>query len=89
MSTTRERVMDAVLAYLGERLRNLGKPPGTLGASTDLFEAGVLDSVALTGLIAAAERAAGREIDFIDVDPDALGTVDGIVEQLSRAAEAR
>ena len=86
MSTLRERVAEAVDRYIGERLKGLGKPATALAASEDLFREGVLDSVALTGLIAAVEAAIEREIDFIDVDPDALGTRDSIVAELARAA---
>jgi acyl carrier protein len=85
----RERVADAVRRYLAERLAALGKPIDTLVTSADLFAAGVLDSLALAALIAAVERDAACEIDFIDVDPDALGTVDGIVGELSGAAAPR
>ena len=88
MSVLRERVADAVERYIAQRLRDLGKPPASLVSSSDLFRDGVLDSVALTGLIAAVEADTAREIDFIDVDPDALGTFDGIVAELTRAAEA-
>ena len=86
MSGVRERVADAVDRYISERLKRLGKSPAALASSEDLFGEGVLDSVALTGLIAAVESAIEREIDFIDVDPDALGTRDGIVAELARAA---
>ena len=82
----RDRVAAAVRDYITQRLAALGKPETAL-ASTDLFDEGVLDSVALTALIAAVESATGREIDFIDVDPDALGTVDGIVTELTRVTE--
>ena len=85
MSDVRQRVANAVDRYLAERLKNLGKAPAAV-QSNDLFREGILDSVALTGLIASVEAAIDREIDFIDVDPEALGTRDGIVEELARAA---
>jgi acyl carrier protein len=84
MSTLRDRVCASVDRYIDERLKALGKPAAL--PSQDLFREGVLDSVALTGLIAAVEAAIEREIDFIDVDPDALGTRDSIVDELTRAA---
>jgi acyl carrier protein len=87
MHTLREQVGRTVDEYLAARLVSLGKTRFALAADTDLFAGGVLDSVALTGLIAAVEKATGREIDFIDVDPDALGTSAGIVEELTRAIE--
>jgi acyl carrier protein len=86
MSGLRDCVADAVDRYISERLKHLGKSPAALSSSEDLFGEGVLDSVALTGLIAAVESAIEREIDFIDVDPEALGTRNGIVNELSRAA---
>lgn len=89
MSDLKQRVTSAVHDYMATRLGALGKPLDVIASSTDLFGEGVLDSVALTALIAAVEHATGREIDFIDVDPDALGTIDGIVEELTRALESR
>ena len=89
MSALRQQVTDAVQRYITARLIAVGKPASTLASSEDLIDEGVLDSVALTGLIAAVEHAIGREIDFIDIDPDTLGTVDGIVGELSRVIEAR
>ena len=82
----RDSVASAVQTYVTARLAALGKPAVAL-RSTDLFDDGVLDSVALTALIAAVESATGREIDFLDVDPDALGTIEGIVSELTRALE--
>jgi acyl carrier protein len=89
MSALRQQVADAVGEYIAARRSALGKRAPTLASSMNLFEEGVLDSVALTGLIAAVEQATGREIDFIDVDPDALGTVESVVDELSRAVEPR
>ena len=86
MSELRGRVDRAVRDYIAARLAAIGKS-GDASGSKDLFEDGILDSVALTGLIAAVESATGREIDFIDVDLDALGTVDGIVAELARVSE--
>jgi len=88
VSDLRRRVREAVEAYVTKRFTSLGKPADAL-SSTDLFDDGVLDSVALTGLIAAVEHATGEQIDFIDVDPDALRTVDGIVDELIRAIGPR
>jgi hypothetical protein len=81
--TLRERVAAAVDAYVGARLRALGLAPGA-ARSTDLFAQRILDSVALTGLVAAVEAATSREIDFIDIDPDALASIDGIVDEFTR-----
>ena len=88
-SALRQNVADAVHRYIAARLAALGKPASALAASSDLFDEGVLDSMALTGLIAAVEQATGKEIDFIDIEPDALGTIDAIVDELSRVVEAR
>ena len=88
MSELRGRVDRAVREYIAGRLGALGRS-GDGSASRDLFDDGILDSVALTGLVTAVEGATGREIDFIDVDPDVLGTLEGIVAELTRALEAR
>jgi len=76
-------VAAAVKHYLAERLSSRGKP--RLPEDADLFDEGVLDSVAITELIAAVEAATGKEVDFIDVDPDELATVAGIVSELTAA----
>jgi len=89
VSDLRQRVASAVHDYIAPRLHARGKPADMIGSSVDLFGEGVLDSIALTALIAAVEQATGREIDFIDVDPDALGTLEGIVEELTRAVGTR
>jgi aryl carrier-like protein len=47
-----------------------------------------LDSVRLTELVARVERAAGAEVDFLEVDPEALDTLDGLVAQLTAALPA-
>ena len=79
-----ETVAAAVRAYLAQRQAHLGKA-APLPEDADLFDEGVLDSVAITELIDAVEKATGREIDFIDVDPDELATVAGIVSELTEA----
>ena len=86
MGDLRDRVDRAVRDYLAERRTALGKS-GAASTSADLFEDGILDSVALTGLMTAVESATRREIDFIDVDLDALGTAEGIVAELTRVLE--
>jgi len=83
----RARVERAVSEYIAGRLGALGRS-GDASASRDLFDDGILDSVALTGLITAVEGATGREIDFIDVDLDAFGTLEGLVAELTRVLEA-
>jgi acyl carrier protein len=76
-----------VHGYMRGRLEALGKSLNGLHFSTDVVRERVLDSLALTGLIAAVEHATGREIDFLEVDPDALGTIEEIVDELTRVLE--
>lgn len=83
------RVAGAVRDYIARRLAALWKPASLLDSGSDLFAEGVLDSMAVTGMIAAVEQATGEDIDFIKVDPDSLGTVDSIIEALSRALTPR
>ena len=84
----RQHIRVTVHGYMRGRLEALGKSLSALEVSTDVVRERVLDSLALTGLIAAVEHATGREIDFLDVDPDALGTIDEIVDELARVLEA-
>jgi hypothetical protein len=83
----RQHIRVTVHGYMRGRLEALGKSLSALQVSTDIVRERVLDSLALTGLIAAVEHATGREIDFLDVDPDALGTIDEIVDELTRVLE--
>jgi acyl carrier protein len=89
VSALRQQIAEAVQRYVTARFIALGKPASALASSKDLIDEDILDSVAITGLIAAVEHAIGREIDFIDIDPDALGTIDVIVGELTRVVEAR
>lgn len=75
----------AVTAWVQARLVDLGRP-GTPGAALDLGAAGVLDSVTLVDLLAAVQRATGREVDLLEVDLDALDTFAGLVAELTRVA---
>lgn len=84
--TAAHAVSEAVHRYLRQRLAHLGRPR-TLSPELDLFEEGILDSIAITELIAEVEQATGREIDFLEVDPDDLATPLRAIEALTRALE--
>ncbi|MFQ5502249.1 MAG: acyl carrier protein [Phycisphaerae bacterium] len=51
-----------------------------LTAQTDLFESGVLDSVAFIELIVFLEDRLGRSIDLSEADPSDFSTVAGLCE---------
>lgn len=76
-----------VQAWLKARAAELGvKAPAP---TADLFEQGLLDSMGVAALVAHVESHAGCEIDFLEVDPEALNTLDGVVTELLRVARAR
>ncbi len=79
-----DQVSAAVAAYVQARLEKVGRAadPGL-----DLFEAGVLDSVSLVELITAVEQATELELDFIEVDPDELGTATQVVDEFTRVLQ--
>ena len=54
---------------------------------TDLFIAGVLDSLSFTELVTHVETKTGMEIDFLAVDPDKINSLSGLTEQLCGATE--
>ena len=83
MERHQQILADTVRRTIAQRLAHLGRAP--LPPDADLFEEGILDSVVITELIAAIEAATGREIDFIDVDPDQLATVEGAIAELGQA----
>jgi len=71
--TTREQVEAEVRSFLREQ-----------GLDGDLPQVH-LDSVRLTELVVRVERVVGAEIDFLEVDPEALDTLEGLVAQLTAA----
>lgn len=82
-SSWRARVEPIVLETLREGARSTGRPVPTLASRP--FEDGLLDSVQYVSLVEAVERALDVEIDGLEIDPDALDTVDGLVSELAGA----
>lgn len=82
--TLHEQIDAVVHRFVAGRLAAAGQQASP---DLDLFEAGVLDSVALVELITAVEQATSLELDFIEVDPDELSTHPRLVAELARVLE--
>ena len=80
-----------VVEALAQPLEELGLRPEAVPDDLDLHTTGVIDSFGLIELIAAVEDRFGLEIDFEDLDPDAMtvvGPFSRYVEERSRDARA-
>jgi acyl carrier protein len=86
MSDTHHATEAAVRSFLLERIRETGRSVD-VDTTDDFFSAGLLDSQSLTALIARVEAATGRSVDFLEVDPEQLGSVEEIAAQLVGAFE--
>ena len=85
--TSTTPVTQAVVEFLSGRLIQLGRP-AAVGADLQVFEDGVLDSVALGELGGVVERAAGCEVDMLAFDPTAIVTTSDLIDQLESALAA-
>jgi|GEM_PF-4962964 len=84
MSTSwKVRIEPVVLDLLATRARDAGRPAP--GPQSRPFDEGWLDSVAYVELVEALERRLDIEVDAVEIDPEALDTVAGLVDQLSGA----
>jgi acyl carrier protein len=72
VNTSPADVRAFLLARLGTSLREAGLDPETVGDDTDLFAAGIIDSLGVLELIALVSDQYGIEDDWEDYDPDDL-----------------
>ncbi len=80
-------VHTAVTAFLVKQLNKQGKP-AELAMDAPVFESGLLDSLGLVDLIAAVEKAMGREADMLMFDPTLVHTVQDLVDQMEASFPA-
>lgn len=85
---TEQEVRSAIRRFLDARRVALGLELAEIDFATNVFEEGILDSMSLAELVIFVEGEVRREIDFIEVDPDNLDTVDGIVKEFIGAIVA-
>jgi acyl carrier protein len=68
---------------INEVLRSVSKNPGTPGEEESLFEAGYLDSFALTDLVSGLEQTFGVQVPDKDLTPrkfDTIAKIDAYLE---------
>jgi acyl carrier protein len=72
----------AIDGWVAERCKAMGR--ASLAPGAVLHDEGLLDSVSLVELLQVVEQATGREVDLLDLDLDALTTVDAVKAELGR-----
>jgi acyl carrier protein len=86
MSVTEAEVRSFLLERLEPELRNAGIEPATLNDETDLFEAGVIDSLGIVGLVSVVSDRYGIEDDWEDFDPEDLLVIGPFCRYVARRA---
>jgi acyl carrier protein len=72
VSVAENDVRTYLFEQLEPRLRDVGLQPGSLTDETDLFEAGVIDSLGIVELVALVSDRYGIDDEWEDYDPDDL-----------------
>ena len=84
--TLRIDVERSVYDFIVRHLKENGREKESFDDQTDPFSSSLLDSLALAQLVMHVENETGREIDFLMIDPEALGTVGSLVDSFTEAA---
>lgn len=71
-----------IASELENRLTAVGLSATDLTPELDLFASGVVDSLQFVELLGKIESSLGVEIDLLDVDPERLTTVGGLIEHV-------
>jgi len=72
MSVTEAEVRSFLLERLDPQLRQAGMEPQAVGDDTDLFAAGVIDSLGVVELVGVVSDRYGIDDDWEDYDPEDL-----------------
>ena len=86
MSVTEAEVRSFLLERLEPELREAGIEPAALSDETDLFEAGVIDSLGIVGLVSVVSDRYGIEDDWEDFDPEDLLVIGPFCRYVARRA---
>ncbi|MGI9657825.1 MAG: phosphopantetheine-binding protein [Gaiellaceae bacterium] len=71
-------LLSSVTTWVEQKSAQLNGEQTSIGPQTDLLGDGLLDSLAFIELIAQIEEFTGRQLDLLEIDPDAFTTVDGL-----------
>ncbi len=88
MNVEPDQVREYVLERLGGRLREGGFEPTTVADDFDLLRSGVVDSLGLLELIAEVNDHFGIDVDFEELDPEALTILGPFARHVASAAGA-
>lgn len=87
MSIDMQRVLDCALEFFRQRRDEAGRTDLQLDAGTQIFDTGLLDSLAFNALIAHVEQVCGVEIDMLRVDPGEIYSLGDLASQFAAAAD--
>jgi acyl carrier protein len=85
MTITEENVRSFLLERLEPQLRQAGREPAALSDETDLFTAGVIDSLAIVELVSVVSDRYGID-DWEDYDPEDLLVIGPFCRYVARRA---
>ena len=75
---THAALVEAGEGWISERLAQRGGTAGPISGDTDLFQAGVLDSLGLVDLITFLEERSGGAIDMLSLDEAQMAALNGL-----------
>ena len=87
MTLSNTPLQATVLRFLDSRAQALGVT-APVSPQTLVFEAGLLDSLALMDLVAAVEQSLGQRVDMLRFDPSVVESAAELVDALSDALSA-
>lgn len=85
-SSTQTDIQSAVKGFLTQHFQKNDWDIATLKEETELFDSGLLDSLALAELVLHVEKTVGIEIDFLLIDPEELSTMTSLSNSFETAA---
>jgi len=84
MSTTLDDLRTIVTGFLAQE--NPGRDMSSVTDRTNLVEAGLLNSAGFLDLLMLLEQAVGVEIDFAEIDPENLMSIEDICGYVAQLA---
>lgn len=83
MSATREQRKSELFRFL-RTIQKAGLPVESLSEHERLVDSGLIDSLALLQIVTYLEEAYDIDFSVVGVDPEALGSIGGILDLIER-----
>lgn len=78
MTLTERELIDRVIQWVRQSSSNKAQPSVEISDDTDLFAAGLLDSLSFVELISFIESHDGCRVNLVDADPDEFTLIRGL-----------